>query len=100
MNFFDRQEILEALLKTSNKAGNRNEKTKKNVENNNDNDYKNDSDENIIFDFSVNEFAVDIITLKNYFFIITSIDSITFEMHELVQLIIKKLLEAHDQLEK
>lgn len=91
MNFFDRQRIFEALLKTSNEAENENEKTKKNVENDDDDNHRNDNDENIVFDFNVDdEFEVDIIALKNYSFVTINVNDIIFEMHELMQLIIKK----------
>jgi hypothetical protein len=42
----------------------------------------------------------DILTLRNYSFISTNADKTTLEMHELVQLVTRKWLGAHRQLER
>ncbi len=91
MSFFDRQKISETLLKTSKKAENENENTEENAEIDEDDDHEDNSDENIAFDFNVDdEFEVDILVLRNYSFIIISMNEVVFEMHELMQLVIRK----------
>ncbi len=91
MSFFDRQGIPEAVLKIQNEAKN------ENVEESDDD--MND-DEMISPDPSVeDDFEMDILILRNYSFI-NATDRTTFEMHRLVQLAIKKWLEANNQLEK
>ncbi|KAJ5174495.1 P-loop containing nucleoside triphosphate hydrolase protein [Penicillium canariense] len=45
------------------------------------------------------EFEENILVLRNYSMISTSMDGATFEMHRLVQLAMRKWLEAHGQLE-
>ena len=98
MSFFDRQGIPEALLKTQNEAGNEN--TGENAGNDEDDDHEDDSDKDTVFDSSVDEFEADILVLRNFSFITISMNETTFEMHGLVQLAIRKWLEASNQLER
>ena len=98
MSFFDRQGIPEALLKTQNEAGNEN--TGENAGNDEDDDHEDDSDKDTVSDSSVDEFEADILVLRNFSFITISMDETTFEMHRLVQLAIRKWLEASNQLER
>ena len=98
MSFFDRQGIPEALLKTQNEAGNEN--TGENAGNDEDDDHEDDSNKDTVSDSSVDEFEDDILVLRNFSFITISIDETTFEMHGLVQLAIRKWLEASNQLER
>ena len=98
MSFFDRQGIPEALLKTQNEAGNEN--TGENAGNDEDDDHEDDSDKDTVSDSSVDEFEADILVLRNFSFITISMDETTFEMHGLVQLAIRKWLEASNQLER
>ena len=98
MSFFDRQGIPEALLKTQNEAGNEN--TGENAGDDEDDDQEDDSEEDTVSDSSVDEFEADILVLRNYSFITISMNETTFEMHGLVQLAIRKWLEASNQLER
>ena len=98
MSFFDRQGIPEALLKTQYEG--ENENTAEAAGDDADDDHKDDSDGDIVTYLSVDEFEDNILILRNYSFITISIDGTTFEMHGLVQLAVRKWLEASNQLER
>lgn len=113
MSFFDRQGIPEALLRShmihdDDSESERNESEENDIDyNNRDNEDDNDEggdDENrddiesTSVSFLDDEFEDDILTLRNYSFISVSTDQ-TFEMHGLVQLAMRKWLDAHGQLE-
>ena len=97
MSFFDRQGIPEALLQTKTERDHRPSEGL-DEENNKEND---DDDDSIGLESNGNdEFEEDVLILRNYSFIFINVDIITFGMHRLVQLAIRKWLEAHGQLER
>ncbi|KAH9211702.1 hypothetical protein DL95DRAFT_510730 [Leptodontidium sp. 2 PMI_412] len=84
MSFFDRQGIPDTLLQ------NRSERTK-----------SNDDDVDITSQSLMNNgFKEDVLVLRNYSFISVNANGTTFEMHGLVQLVTRKWLEAHGQIER
>ena len=92
MSFFDRQGIPEALL--------RNRPATENSPQNLDGPDGDPDDEDSTSESGCNdEFEEDVLTLRNYSFISVNVDATTFEMHGLVQLSMRKWLEAHGQLE-
>jgi tetratricopeptide (TPR) repeat protein len=95
MSFFDRQGIPELLLRNraETKSGCENSEGADGDSDKNDEDIASESGEN-------DEFEEDVLTLRNYSFISVNVDTITFEMHGLVQLSMRKWLEAHEQLER
>jgi hypothetical protein len=93
MSFFDRQGIPEALIRSRDPKGDREESYK--------DDDKNSGDEDDISDSgSDDKFENDIKTLRHYSFISIGVDRGIFEIHRLVQLAMRKWLEKHAQLEK
>jgi hypothetical protein len=95
MSFFDRQGIAEALLRDRTETGNGHGNLKEGG-----GDDVSDDDEDSATESSGNdEFEDDILSLRNYSFISVNADRITLEMHGLVQLAMRKWLEAHGQLE-
>lgn len=113
MSFFHRQGIPETLLKNQNEAENvsrgAESETGEGVADgeyaldNKDGDRKYDSDENtktVSVSGIDDEFETNILTLRDYSFITVSVDGTIFEMHGLVQLAIRKWLEARGQLEQ
>jgi tetratricopeptide (TPR) repeat protein len=96
ISFFDRQGIPEALLQNQTKEGNARQDQRGRSGNGNadkDEDYESQS-------IVSGEFEDDVLALRNYSFISVSADTTTFEMHRLMQLLMKKWLEAHKQLNK
>ena len=92
MSFFDRQGIPEVLL--------RNRPAKESSSENLDGPDGNPDDEDSASESGCkDEFEEDVLTLRNYSFITVNADATTFEMHGLVQLSMRKWLEAHGQLE-
>jgi tetratricopeptide (TPR) repeat protein len=93
MSFFDRQGIPEALLRNRPATESRSE--------NLDGPDGDPDDEDSAPESGCNdEFEEDVLTLRNYSFISVNVDATTFEMHGLVQLSMRKWLEAHGQLER
>jgi hypothetical protein len=70
-----------------------------NMDDNNDDDDEDDKEE-ILKPGGNEEFEEDIVMLRNYSFIAVNMDLTTFEMHGLVQLAMRKWLDAHGQLER
>ncbi|KAF2184939.1 hypothetical protein K469DRAFT_779558, partial [Zopfia rhizophila CBS 207.26] len=96
MSFSDRQGIPEALVRNQRGMGDGHGSLGTNVANSEESD--NDDSKSEV---SVNDgFEDDVITLRNYSFISLSTDKTTFEMHALVQLATRKLLEGQGQLER
>jgi tetratricopeptide (TPR) repeat protein len=96
MSFFDRQGIPEALLRNRTKEGNaRQDQTGCSRDNDEDDDEDSESQSSVS-----DEFEDDVLALRNYSFISVSADTTTFEMHRLVQLSMRKWLEANKQLNK
>jgi hypothetical protein len=96
MSFFDRQGILEALLRSRGETGSRDgdfERRGSNNEGREDEDSRSESSTN-------DEFEDDILTLRNYSFIFVNVDTMTFEMHRLVQVAMQNWLVGHGQLER
>ncbi|KAJ5502805.1 P-loop containing nucleoside triphosphate hydrolase protein [Penicillium fimorum] len=94
MSFFDRQGIPEALLQhqPAEQSDDINLDDKKEIY---------DDDETTETDSSVDDdFGENILMLRNYSMISISVDEHTFEMHRLVQLAMRKWLEAYGQLER
>jgi len=94
MSFFDRQGIPEALLRTRTET----ESSHGPPEGLNKED--DDDDCSGLESNGSDEFEEDVLTLRNYSFIFINVDTTTFEMHGLVQLAMRKWLEAHGQLER
>jgi hypothetical protein len=90
MSFFDRHGIPEALLRSQTRQ--RNTQLDLSWRSSDDEDDNEDSESQFS---ESDEFEKDILALRNYSFI-----SVTFEMHGLVQLAMRKWLEANGQLEK
>ena len=98
MSFFDRQGIPEALLHNRTKLGNGQQDQRRHSRNSDTDSDDNEDDES---QSSVSdEFEDDILVLRNFSFIFANADTATFEMHRLVQLAMRKWLEANGQLEK
>jgi tetratricopeptide (TPR) repeat protein len=96
MSFFDRQGIPEALLRNQGEVENRSGNLDRDGGLN-----EGDDDEDNVSESSVDDkFEGDILTLRNYSFILVNSDTTTFEMHRLVQLATRKWLGAHGQLER
>src|SRR5947207_12679858 len=96
MSFFDRQGIPEALLQNRTEQGNARQGQRGRTRSDNA-----DDDEDSELQSSVNdEFEDDVLTLRNFSFISISADITTFEMHRLVQLSLRRWLEANKQLNK
>jgi tetratricopeptide (TPR) repeat protein len=96
MSFFDRQGIPEALLRNRTKQENARQHQRE-CSGNNDGDDDEDSESK---SSEGDEFEEDVLALRNYSFISISADTSTFEMHRLVQLSMRKWLEANKQLNK
>ncbi|KAF2196192.1 putative kinesin [Delitschia confertaspora ATCC 74209] len=96
MSFFDRQGIPQALIRT--RSGTENEHG--GVEAINTDDEHSDSDDNESKASVDDGFEEDILTLRNYSFIVLTTDTTTFDMHRLVQLATRKWLERKGQLER
>ena len=95
ISFFDRQGIPEALLR------NRTETESGHGHPEGPNEEGDDDDDCSGLESNGNdEFEEDVLTLRNYSFIFINVDTTTFEMHGLVQLAMRKWLEAHGQLER
>ena len=85
MSFFDRQGISECLLQDQNKRGTDNETLKENTENENELESNiNDNNNSIMQCYLNDNFEVNILTLRNYSFILVSVDGSSFEMYRLV----------------
>ncbi|KAG4429842.1 hypothetical protein IFR05_014674 [Cadophora sp. M221] len=96
MSFFDRQGIPDTLLQ------NRSQQTKTTLSNSIDTDTSySDDDEDGTSKSSVSDgFEEDVSVLRNYSFISVNTNGTSFEMHGLVQLAMRKWLEAHGQIER
>jgi tetratricopeptide (TPR) repeat protein len=98
MSFFDRQGIPEALVRnqSEHKSGRGSGSRKAEGGDGGESD-----DEETASDWSGDEeFENDVLILRNYSFISVNVDVTTFEMHGLVQLAMRKWLEAYGQLER
>ncbi|KAL1853688.1 hypothetical protein Plec18170_005079 [Paecilomyces lecythidis] len=99
MSFFDRQGIVDYLLREPNDSRSGAEGPQKMKESmQSDSDLSSD-DESSSVESDKSHFEDDIVILKNYSFI-SSTNAVSFEMHRLVQLSTQKWLEAHGQLER
>jgi hypothetical protein len=96
MSFFDRQGIPDTLLQ------NRSQQTETAISNYVDTDTGySDNDEDGTSKSSVSDgFEEDVSVLRNYLFISVNTNGTSFEMHGLVQLAMRKWLEAHGQIER
>ncbi|KAH6696593.1 hypothetical protein BKA61DRAFT_497997, partial [Leptodontidium sp. MPI-SDFR-AT-0119] len=97
MSFFDRQGIPDTLLQ------NRSQQTETAIGNYVDTDtgYSDDDDDDGTSKSSVSDgFEEDVSVLRNYSFISVNTNGTSFEMHGLVQLAMRKWLEAHGQIER
>jgi tetratricopeptide (TPR) repeat protein len=98
MSFFDRQGIPEALVRNQNehKSGRGSGSRKAEGGDGGESD-----DEETASDWiGDEEFENDVLILRNYSFVSVNVDATTFEMHGLVQLAMRKWLEAHGQFER
>jgi tetratricopeptide (TPR) repeat protein len=108
MSFFDRQGIVECLLRDQVNSGNNRgnaEESWKDDDGLDDEDSwgdeTSDNDENSTLESDVNNpFEGDIIVLRNFSFISVNMDGASFEMHRLVQLAMQKWLKAYGRLEQ
>lgn len=103
MSFFDRQGIRNALLQDrSEQINSRQDQRESIVSSYVDDDISYiDNEEGSALQSSMsNGFEEDVSVLRNYSFISVNTNGITFEMHGLVQLAMKKWLEAHGQIER
>ena len=104
MSFFDRQGIPEALLRHQSIIDSASKDMESaneyfNMDGNNDDDDDDDDDKEEILKPGENEeFEEDTVMLGNYSFIAFNMDLTTFEMHGLVQLAMRKWLDAHGSL--
>jgi hypothetical protein len=115
MSFFDRQGIPEALVrnrvasehnhgslkendKHTDEKGTREREREREKEEKEKNEEDEEDKDSVLGCSEDNEFEDDVQTLRNYSFLFVDIDR-TFEMHALVQLAMRKWLEAHGQLE-
>jgi hypothetical protein len=95
MSFFDRQGIPETVLR------NRTEQQSVGIYQNEPDADAGDHDEDSSSQSSCSdEFEEDIMTLRNYSFITLNTDGASFKMHRLVQLAMRKWLEANSQFQK
>ena len=105
MSFFDRQGIPDFLLQKQSKqiTSRQDERRGTNGDDNCVNDdtgYSDDEDGNISQSSISDGFEEDVSVLQNYLFISVNAIGTTFEMHGLVQLAMRKWLEAHGQIER
>ena len=95
MSFFDRQGIPEVLLRNQTKEDNEQE-----YQTSYRGSDTNEDDTNESHLVERDQFEDDILALRNFSFIYVNRDTLTFEMHGLVQLATRKWLEANGELEK
>jgi tetratricopeptide (TPR) repeat protein len=108
MSFFDRQGIVECLLRDQSNSGNNHGNAEESWEDDDGlededswGDETSDNDENSTLESDVNNpFESDIIVLRNFSFISVNMDGASFEMHRLVQLAMQKWLKAYGRLEQ
>jgi hypothetical protein len=96
MSFFDRQGIPDTLLQ------NRSQQTETAIGNcvNTDTGYSDDDEDGTSKSSVSDGFKEDVSILRNYSFISVNTNGTSFEMHGLVQLAMRKWLEAHGQIER
>jgi len=94
MSVFDRQGIPEVLLRTKQENAQQDQRGRSG------NDDVDDGEDNETQSSVNDDFEDDVLALRNYSFISVSADTTTFEMHRLVQLSMRKWLEANKQLNK
>ncbi|KAF1975419.1 putative kinesin [Bimuria novae-zelandiae CBS 107.79] len=97
MSFFDRQGIPEDLLRPRTKRQEAQTNQTEKVEDNGDSDLEDDISQSSAGD---DEFGDDVVVLRNFYFISTDASGAVFEMHALVQLAMRKWLEANSKLER
>ena len=103
MSFFDRQGIPDALLQDrSEQINSRQDQSESTASSCVDDDTGYiDDEEGSASQSSISDgFEEDVSVLRNYSFISVNTNGTTFEMHGLVQLAMKKWLEAHGQIER
>ncbi len=96
MSFFDRQGIPDTLLQ------NRSQQTETAISNsvNTNTGYSNNNEDGTSKSSVSDGFEEDVSILRNYSFISVNTNGTSFEMHGLVQLAMRKWLEAHGQIER
>lgn len=97
MSFFDRQGISETLLRNRTEREDDRRDQKKRDDNDWDSAEEGSESQSSASD---DEFEVDVVALRNFSFISVNTDGKTFEMHALVQLAMRKWLQANGKLEQ
>ncbi|KIX02678.1 uncharacterized protein Z518_08620 [Rhinocladiella mackenziei CBS 650.93] len=103
MSFFDRQGIPEALLRNRSQTDSnykRDQRAQRNTEGDDEDDEDYENGNSASDSSRDDDFEEDVLTLNNYSFISVNVDTTTFEMHGLVQLAMRRWLDAHGQLER
>ncbi|KAL8778198.1 MAG: hypothetical protein Q9194_002134 [Teloschistes cf. exilis] len=103
MSFFDRQGIPDALLQDRSEQINSRQDQRESTASScvdDDTGYIDDEEGSASQSSMSDGFEEDVSVLRNYSFISVNTNGTTFEMHGLVQLAMKKWLEAHGQIER